>query len=79
MQEVVHALFRQSVVSTSLKETMIKLILKKQNLDPVDENSCILVVNTPLLGKVFVRVVTDQLQILLGENDFRFLSNWFQP
>lgn len=69
MQEVVHALFRQSVMSTSLK-TMIKLFLKKQNLDPVDENSGILVVNTPLLGKVFVRVVTDQLQILLRENYF---------
>lgn len=69
MQEVVHPLFRQSVMSTFLK-IMIKLFLKKQNQDPEDENSCILVVNTPLVGKVFVMVVTDQLQIPLGENDF---------
>ena len=57
-------------MSASLKEAVIRPLLKKPNLDPEDVNNYRPVANIPFLGKVLERVFAGKLQALLNEMDY---------
>ena len=70
VQEAVNASLREGVVPTTLKEVVIRPLLKKPNLDPSLVANYRPVANLPYLGKVLEQVVAGQLQALLDEMDF---------
>ncbi|KAF7252401.1 hypothetical protein EYD10_01895 [Varanus komodoensis] len=67
--EVVNASLREGRVPASLKEVVVRPVLKKVSLDPEMATNYRPVANIPFLDKVLERVVAGQLQALLDETD----------
>ncbi|KAF7253346.1 hypothetical protein EYD10_01268 [Varanus komodoensis] len=68
--EVVNASLRDGRVLSSLKEAVVRPVLKKASLDPEVAANYRPVANIPFLGKVLERVVAGQLQAFLDETDY---------
>ncbi|KAF7252305.1 hypothetical protein EYD10_02240, partial [Varanus komodoensis] len=68
--EVINAYLRDGWMPASLKEAVVRLVLKKASLDPEMATNYRPVANIPFLGKVLERVVAGQLQTLLDETDY---------
>ena len=68
--EAMNASLREGVVPITLKEAVIRPLLKKPNLDPRLVVNYRPVANLPYLDKVLEQVVAGQLQALLDETDF---------
>ncbi|KAF7253873.1 putative RNA-directed DNA polymerase from transposon BS [Varanus komodoensis] len=68
--EVVNVSLRDGWVPSSLKEAVVRLVLKKASLDPEVAVNYRPVANISFLGKVLERVVAGQLQAFLDETDY---------
>ncbi|KAF7243157.1 Ephrin type-A receptor 4 [Varanus komodoensis] len=68
--EVVNASLREGRVPASLKEAVVRPVLKKVSLDPEMATNYRPVANIPFLGKVLEWVVAGQLQALLDETHY---------
>ncbi|KAF7245591.1 Eukaryotic translation initiation factor 3 subunit M, partial [Varanus komodoensis] len=68
--EVVNASLRDGWVPSSLKEAVVRPVLKKASLDPDVAVNYRPVANILFLGKVLERVVAGQLQAFLDETDY---------
>ncbi|KAF7247735.1 hypothetical protein EYD10_06187 [Varanus komodoensis] len=70
---------KEGRVPASLKEAVIRPVLKNESLDPEMAANYRLVANIPFLGKVLERVVVGQLQALLDETDLDPFQSGFRP
>ncbi|KAF7246310.1 Tyrosine-protein kinase Yes, partial [Varanus komodoensis] len=68
--EVVNASLRDGRVPSSLKEAVVRPVLKKAPLDPEVAANYRPVTNIPFLGKVLEQVVAGQLQAFLDETHY---------
>ena len=69
-KKVINASLREGVVPGSLKEAVVRPLLKKSSLDLENLSNYRPVANVPFLGKVLEQVVAGQLQTLLDETDY---------
>ncbi|XP_067320839.1 uncharacterized protein [Anolis sagrei] len=67
---VVNASLREGKIPASLKQAVIKPLLKKPSLDPTKLDNFRPVSNLPFLGKVMESVVASQLQVFLRDTDY---------
>ncbi|KAF7239274.1 Inactive carboxypeptidase-like protein X2 [Varanus komodoensis] len=70
IQEVINASLRDSRMPAPLKESVVRLVLKKASLNPEMATNYRPVANIPFLGKVLEWVVVGQLQALLDKTDY---------
>uniref|UniRef100_A0A803T8P4 Reverse transcriptase domain-containing protein n=1 Tax=Anolis carolinensis TaxID=28377 RepID=A0A803T8P4_ANOCA len=67
---IINASLDQELSPSTLKQALVKPILKKASLDPSVLNNYRPISNLPFSGKVLERVVTSQLQGFLTETDY---------
>uniref|UniRef100_A0A803TWG0 Reverse transcriptase domain-containing protein n=1 Tax=Anolis carolinensis TaxID=28377 RepID=A0A803TWG0_ANOCA len=67
---IINAFLGQGKFPSSLKQAVVRPILKKASLDPTNPCNYRPISNLPFLGKVLERVVASQLQGFLEDTDF---------